>query len=551
MNQNLMTRVFKKSDVFYFLYTLINNLVIQSLWILSPIVMGVIIDKDLPKNDVSTTLFHIVVLCSIPLVAIILGALHQKIFIKRVWEIALTVKEKVFEGIVHQPVHFFKTAKQSDLQNACATDLTSFVLFYLSDLPSFIAQGIITLAVLYYLSTINVVLLAICLISLPFIVYPGKALIKHVMHLSQNVFKWNRASQGLVNESFSKNRLIKIYTLEDQRVNELRDINHSLSSEWTKITFLDFIAGNWSEQLVYPFFFAISFSYAVWLYKMGLMSIGEIIVFLGIMPRLYSTIGSIIKSNLKVGQRHKEFENLNQYLDLYESIENNNNTSTVDFSNKPEAHIEFRKVSFKYPDSEENLLEQVNFSIKRGLIHFLKGANGTGKSTLFDLMIKCYDPTQGEIYVNGVNLKSINDKDLRREILLVSQQAFIFSCSIRDNFMIAQPEIDDELIWELLDEVGLKNHLASCKEGLDLLISDANDNLSGGQRQRLALAIAFARNSRVLLLDEIDSNIDLASEHLIYRAIENRAIKDGVTIVIISHKASLDIEVHEMIELSN
>lgn len=198
--------------------------------------------------------------------------------------------------------------------------------------------------------------------------------------------------------------------------------------------------------------------------------------------------------------------------------------------------VELRGVSFAY-DGEEETVKDVSFKIQGGERAVLVGESGAGKSTLAKLLLRFYDPTEGEILLGGVPLKKLDRDSLYKATAYVSQEVFLFEASIRDNLLVGAASASDEEVWKVLRVVGLDVFVESLPQGLDTEVHERGLRLSGGQRQRLAIARALLCDAEILLLDEATSALDMESERLI---LENLFGFSSSRIVIwISHRLSI------------
>jgi ATP-binding cassette, subfamily B, bacterial MsbA len=208
--------------------------------------------------------------------------------------------------------------------------------------------------------------------------------------------------------------------------------------------------------------------------------------------------------------------------------------------------IEFQSVNFDY-DANEPVLHNINLTIEHGQMTALVGASGAGKSTLVDLIPRFYDPTQGQILVDGVDLRSFDINSLRRKLAVVSQDTFIFNDSVRNNIAYALEDIDDRAIWQAARLANALNFIQELPQGFETRLGDRGVRLSGGQRQRIAIARALLRNPEILILDEATSALDSVTERLIQESIETLAA--GRTVIVIAHRLSTIVRANKVVVL--
>jgi ABC-type multidrug transport system fused ATPase/permease subunit len=197
--------------------------------------------------------------------------------------------------------------------------------------------------------------------------------------------------------------------------------------------------------------------------------------------------------------------------------------------------IEFRAVEFGY-DPTTPILKSITLTIEKGTTVALVGASGAGKSTLADLVARFYDPTQGQILLDGLDQREYDIASVRRHMAIVSQDTFIFNASVQDNIAYGLPGATDEEVWRAADLANAKGFIQEMPEGFDTILGDRGVRLSGGQRQRIAIARALLRNPEILILDEATSALDSVSERLIQESLEKLAV--GRTVIAIAHRLS-------------
>ena len=197
--------------------------------------------------------------------------------------------------------------------------------------------------------------------------------------------------------------------------------------------------------------------------------------------------------------------------------------------------IEFKGVDFAYPD-EDLILKDFNIKLKPNKKIAIVGKSGGGKSTIFNLLTRIFDPQKGEILLDGVNIKDLTESSLRKEVSIIRQEPFIFHRTIRENFTILDKNITLEEIKKYCKIACLDDYIESLPNSYDTLLGEGGVNLSGGQKQRLAIARTLAKKSKIILLDEATSALDNNSQNFIKEAIDN-LVKDH-TVIIVAHRLS-------------
>ena len=198
--------------------------------------------------------------------------------------------------------------------------------------------------------------------------------------------------------------------------------------------------------------------------------------------------------------------------------------------------IRFERVGFTYPSARRPALSDVELVVPAGCTMALVGPSGAGKTTIANLLLRFWDPSGGQILLDGVDLRSFELDHLRARISLVSQDTYLFNDTLRANVALARPEADEAAIHRALEQAALADFVASLPDGLDTMVGERGVQLSGGQRQRVAIARAFLKNAPTLILDEATSHLDAVSEAQVRGALD--ALMRDRTTIVIAHRLS-------------
>ncbi|NJO39557.1 MAG: ABC transporter ATP-binding protein [Cyanobacteria bacterium CRU_2_1] len=210
--------------------------------------------------------------------------------------------------------------------------------------------------------------------------------------------------------------------------------------------------------------------------------------------------------------------------------------------------IDFVSVDFGY-DVEESVLHNITLSVTKGQTTALVGASGAGKTTLVDLIPRFYDPTQGQILIDGIDLRELEINSLRQRMAVVSQDAFIFNTSVRNNIAYGVEKIDDDAVYKAARLANAWEFIQEMPDGLDTKLGDRGVRLSGGQRQRIAIARAILRNPEILILDEATSALDSVTERLIQESLDE--LSTGRTVIAIAHRLSTIVRADKVVVLEH
>ena len=294
------------------------------------------------------------------------------------------------------------------------------------------------------------------------------------------------------------------------------------------------------SALLNPLTFMImnfSIAFIVWFGGIGVnngnFTQGEIIAFVNYMTQILLTL--IVVANLVIIFT-KASASATRVLDTKSSIKEASSSTKVQATNNSSKIIEFKNVSFSYNNSKQYSLENISLSINKGETIGIIGGTGAGKSTLVNLIPRFYESTEGEIFINGENIKNYSIKDLRNLFGIVPQKAVLFTGSLRENMKWANKNASDEEILMALDIAQCSDFVSNLKDGLDTSVLQGGKNFSGGQKQRLTIARALVGSPKIIILDDSSSALDFATDLKLRQALNIHAKE--ITTIIVSQRAS-------------
>lgn len=244
--------------------------------------------------------------------------------------------------------------------------------------------------------------------------------------------------------------------------------------------------------------------------------------------KLANLIVSITKSIASANRVSKVFDIKDSTIDSEDAVDS--------FDLNSDIVVEFKNVSFKYPDSGENSLDDITFTAKNGETIGIIGGTGSGKTTLINLISRFYDNTSGEIKIFGKEITSVTEKFLRDNIAIVPQKSELFKGSIRENIKMGKNDATEEEINNALKVSQAEEFVSKKEDGLEYKIEQYGKNLSGGQKQRISIARAIIKNAPVLILDDCASALDLATDAKLRKALKE--LKNNPTVFIVSQRVS-------------
>ncbi len=328
---------------------------------------------------------------------------------------------------------------------------------------------------------------------------------------------------------------IRLYRMKDMIMNEIEEDNifcENIAAGMLKNYHLASVAGS----VIGAVFEASSYIYVGLKAIAGLISTGNVLRYVGAMRELSVSLSGIIEVYVSVEIQSKYLAYFSDFLE----IENRKNTGTLPVREITEQNcsIEFRDVSFRYPNNSHMVLSHVNITLETGSKMALVGKNGAGKSTFVKLLCRLYDPTEGEILLNGINIKEYDYYEYMKVFSVVFQDYKLFSFSLAEN-VSASLDFNHDRIEECLGKAGFGERLETMTEGIHTNIYQLQEKgieLSGGEAQKIAIARALYKNAPVVILDEPTSALDPVSEYDIYKRFDDMV--EEKTTLYISHRMS-------------
>ncbi|HEV2171615.1 MAG TPA: ABC transporter ATP-binding protein [Candidatus Binatus sp.] len=282
----------------------------------------------------------------------------------------------------------------------------------------------------------------------------------------------------------------------------------------------------------------------------GSITLGTIVAFYALLGFLYLPLERFAQLNVVVSASMAALERIFGFLDIKPEITDHalSRPHTV-----KSGTVQFDNVSFGYNaragKSSRRVLEDLNLHVPGGYRVALVGRSGAGKTTMASLIPRFYEATRGRILIDGRDVRLYTLKSLRESIAVVAQDALLFSSSIRNNLLYARPDATDEMLVDALEMTNLGDFLESLPDGLDTVIGERGFKISGGQRQRLAIARAFLKDSKIVILDEATSAVDSKSENQIHEAMER--LMAGRTVFLIAHRLRSAVNADMIVVLDN
>ena len=335
-----------------------------------------------------------------------------------------------------------------------------------------------------------------------------------------------------LSEILKASKMIRIYQKEDVEFQKSKDIIFQMVNKAVKISSI-IVRATPIMEILTGFMIAGFIYFSGALITSGELQVNQFFSFLAAMMLAYQPIRSLATINMVVFSGAAGAKRIYKVID--EPIKINNNQNLPDL--KPsKGDIKFINVSFKYENSNDKAIKNIDLDIKGGTMAAFVGHSGAGKSTIINLLPRFYDPQNGEIYIDEHNTKSVNLYSLRKSISLVSQDVILFDSSVKENILYANKNASEEEFLESCKFAAADEFISDLPPKHETFIGENGVRLSGGQKQRLSIARAILKKSPIILLDEATSSLDAESEEVVQNAIKN--LTKNKTTLVIAHRLS-------------
>ncbi len=528
------------------------------LGVVTPFLLKSVIDVAIPDQDLAMLNLLIVGMIAIPVISGFIGV-GQTYVNNRVGQAVMQdLRDAVYAHLQRMPLRFFTETRTGEIQSRIANDVGGVQSVVTDTASSVFSNLTIVVTTLLAMVLLDWRLTAISLAILPIFLYLTFRVGKVRRKASEETQKSMADMSAITEETLSVSGILLSKTFGQQyaAIERFRVANARLA----RLQLRQSLVGRWFFMLVGTVFSVMP---AVVYWIAGLLvisgdptapSIGDIVAFTTLQARLFFPLGQLLNVQVEVQGALALFDRIFEYLDLEPEI-----------TDKPDAvalragsvagRVRFRHVSFSYPDAPVDAeagavdpaapeagngtpfnLRDIDFEVEPGQLAALVGPSGAGKTTSTYLLPRLYDVESGAVEIDGRDVRDLQLASLGDVIGFVTQEAYLFHATVRENLAYAKPDATDTEMQEAARLAAIHERISELPEGYDTVVGERGYKLSGGEKQRIALARVLLKDPRILVLDEATSALDTVSERLIQRAIE--ATMRGRTTLAIAHRLS-------------
>ena len=542
-NLKLLNRLigFTKPYKFNFIFVSFSAIIISFLSILNQYFLKIAVDEYITPKDYKGLLIIIVLMLSVLCFQVIFQFLFIYFTNLLGQKVVYDLRTKLFKTIINFKMSYYDKSSVGRLVTRTVSDMETIASIFSQGLFMIFADLILMFSVLIVMIVLSVQLSLIILIILPFVVLATR-LFQRAMKVAFNEVRNEVANlNSFVQERLSGIKEIQIFNRQKIESENFKKINERHKKAWLKTV--------WYNSIFFPIAeisISISVGLIVWyagsniIQLENFVSLGTIFLFIQLSQMLFRPLRQIADkfNTLQMGMVAAK-----RVFEILDSDYNISDKGTLK-NEEINGDIKFEKVYFSYVKNN-NVLNDINLTIKKGEKIAIVGATGSGKSTIIKLILRLYDLENGEIKINNKNIKNYKLSDLRSSISLVNQDIFLFADSIFNNITLFNEKISKKEVEEAAKNIGVLEFINKLPGGLNYNVKERGVMLSEGQRQIISFLRAYVSKPNILILDEATSSIDSKTEELIQFA-TNKLIQDK-TSIIIAHRLSTIISADKII----
>ena len=442
-------------------------------------------------------------------------------------QVVLSVRARAFAHLQRLSMSYHVRASTGDLLTRLMGDIQMLRELLVATLLTMVSEVTVLLGFLAALFLVDWRMAALALTVVPLLVLPIRRYGRPLRGLSREQRRREGQLAARLQEVIAGIHLVQLFGAEDQEDRALRDYGARSLTDGQKAARLEARLYR-STELTLSGGMALALWYGALAVHGGRLSVGDLVLVMSYLSSLYRPLRRISRSVERAGKASSCLDRITDLLNTEPEVQDGPRQAP-----SLRGAIRLERVSLAYRPGE-SALSEVSLDIAPGEMVALVGATGAGKTSLFSLISRLYDPTAGRVLVDGQDLRSLDLRSLRRQIAVVPQDGMLFSGSLWDNLTYGSPDADPRQVEDAVRAALLEDVVAGLPQGYQTAIGERGVTLSGGQRQRLAIARALVRDTPIVLLDEPTTGLDAHSERLVTDAL--RRLLQGRTALVIAHR---------------
>lgn len=471
------------------------------------------------------------ILVSTKLLSLLINMVNEVVTAIVVPKIIYDLKKTIFTSIERLSLSFFTNRQTGSLMNQVNGDANTIYWFFVEALPAIIINVVQTVAIFIIMLTIEWRLTLIAVAVCPLAVYLSKLLFDVMNKLHSKSYSRSRSLNGMLTDALNAVRVVKAFAREGEEKRRFNVRNRALATADRDVSLANVTLFS-LVTYIFTLASAVLTGLGGWLVIEGDMTYGIFVTFTAYAAMLFAPLNTFVNMTNSISNASNAMQRLMEVMDAEPEVKEADNPVHLE---KLRGNIEFRNVEFSYVKNRK-IINGISFNVKEGETLGIVGHTGAGKSTVANLLIRLYDADEGEILIDGHNVRDISFDTLRRNIAIVSQETYLFQGTIYDNIAYAKPDATKEEVLRAARVSGAHDFICKLDDGYSTKIGWGYKDLSGGEKQRVSIARALLRDPSILILDEATSAMDTRTERRIQSALEKLSV--GRTTITIAHRLS-------------
>ncbi len=500
------------------------------------IITGRIVDEALVGKNMVLLIRLLLLALATLTVSQAIGVLQSYINSWISQRIIFDMQNQMYAHLQQMPHSFYTSEKQGDILTRMESDISGVGTVITNTLTTSVANVATMIATLIALFSMNWKMALVGIAIIPMTLIPARTVGKTRWKLLTDVQNERDKMNQLITEtlSVSGSMLMKLFTREKSEYDHFVQVNDRV----TRLTLKEQRSGKWFVMIlgtlsqIGPLLIYFAGGYMIISRGDTTLTIGIITAMIALVNRLYGPVNSLLNLGVDFTRSLALFTRIFDYYDKEVTIKSKPDAVKPDLS---KTEIRYDHVTFTY-EQKEPILKDVSFMIPSGAMYAIVGPSGSGKSTIVNLLLRLYDVDAGAVTVNGTDVRDFDLAYLRKNIGVVTQDAYLFNGTIRENLLYAKADASQEELENACRLANIYDFVAAQELGFDAMVGNRGLKLSGGEKQRLSLARVVLKNPKILVLDEATSSLDSISEHAIQSALEQ--VMAGRTSIVIAHRLS-------------
>ncbi|MBN1487727.1 MAG: ABC transporter ATP-binding protein [Anaerolineae bacterium] len=509
-----------------------------------PYLTGLAVDKFIAKQDSQGLNRTMLLLLGVYLGSWATRAVQVRATIKLGQNVLYAMRNEIFHHLQSLSLHFFDRSEAGDLMSRLTNDTDAINSTLNMGLAQFVGNIVFFVGVLVALLLLNWQLALITMSVLPFMFFSTFFFSKRVRTASRASREKLGAVSAELEENIAGVRVVQAFGREQETIQEFREVNAANRDANVQA---QTVTSAFAPTL--DVFSTVGIALVLGVGgEMALreaITVGTIVTFIGYVRRFFQPVRTIGMLYAQVQMAIAAAERIFTLLDEVPEVVDVPDARSLDMV---KGHIVFENVTFSYKEGEP-VLREVSFEAEPGAMVAIVGPTGAGKTTMVNLLMRFYDVDSGSIYIDGLDIRQVQQEDLRRQVGMVLQDTFLFSGTVMENIRYGRLEATDEDVLAAARTAGADQFIQRLPDGYNTELGERGASLSLGQRQLIAIARAILANPRILILDEATSSVDTRTERLIQSALDN--LMRGRTSIVIAHRLSTILNADQVLVLCN